>query len=128
MGAFALALLTDEVDCVNCGIRFAVPKPWLDDRRRDKREFLCPNGHTLSYQEGIVERLQRELSAEKTRTADALARAERAERLKLAAERKEKRARKRVANGVCPCCNRTFINLQRHMGTKHPDWQTQELS
>lgn len=22
----------------------------------------------------------------------------------------------------CPCCNRTFQNLQRHMTSKHPDY------
>ena len=28
---------------------------------------------------------------------------------------------KRVHNGVCPCCNRSFQNLQKHMKTKHPE-------
>jgi hypothetical protein len=28
-----------------------------------------------------------------------------------------------VANGVCPCCNRTFQNLARHMAGKHPDYE-----
>jgi hypothetical protein len=23
---------------------------------------------------------------------------------------------------VCPCCNRTFSNLQRHMAHKHPQF------
>ena len=30
-----------------------------------------------------------------------------------------KRMRTRVMNGVCPCCNRTFQNLLRHMQTEH---------
>lgn len=29
----------------------------------------------------------------------------------------------RVANGVCPCCNRHFENLERHMKGQHPDFQ-----
>tara|TARA_Y100000310_G_scaffold338946_1_gene430083 strand:- start:1163 stop:1354 length:192 start_codon:yes stop_codon:yes gene_type:complete len=28
----------------------------------------------------------------------------------------------RAKAGVCPCCNRTFQNLSRHMETKHPDF------
>jgi uncharacterized protein with PIN domain len=29
------------------------------------------------------------------------------------------RTKKRIGNGVCPECNRSFENLQRHMHTKH---------
>jgi len=29
--------------------------------------------------------------------------------------------KKRVTNGVCPCCHRSFQNLRRHMATKHPN-------
>lgn len=32
------------------------------------------------------------------------------------------RTRNRIANGVCPCCDRSFTNLQRHMASKHPDY------
>lgn len=34
----------------------------------------------------------------------------------------------RVKNGVCPCCNRSFQNLKRHMNTKHPNWSENEGS
>ena len=27
-----------------------------------------------------------------------------------------------MANGVCPCCNRSFENLRNHMHTQHPDY------
>jgi chemotaxis response regulator CheB len=32
------------------------------------------------------------------------------------------KTKKRVANGVCPCCNRTFKQLARHMKAKHPEF------
>lgn len=32
------------------------------------------------------------------------------------------RTKKRVGNGVCPCCNRTFQQLARHMEAKHPEY------
>ncbi len=33
--------------------------------------------------------------------------------------RKRRRIEARVSKGVCPCCNRTFENVQKHMETKH---------
>lgn len=36
------------------------------------------------------------------------------------------RTKNRIAKGVCPCCSRTFLDLQRHMQTKHPDFTKQE--
>jgi hypothetical protein len=30
------------------------------------------------------------------------------------------RIKRRVANGVCPCCKRTFQDLARHMAGQHP--------
>ncbi len=32
------------------------------------------------------------------------------------------RTKKRIANGTCPCCTRTFTNLARHIAAKHPDY------
>ncbi len=33
------------------------------------------------------------------------------------------RIKNRIANGVCPCCKRTFQNLARHMKGQHPDYK-----
>lgn len=33
------------------------------------------------------------------------------------------RIKNRIGNGVCPCCNRTFANLARHMKGQHPDYK-----
>lgn len=32
------------------------------------------------------------------------------------------RTKNRVAKGVCPCCNRSFTNLAKHMAGQHPDF------
>jgi hypothetical protein len=42
------------------------------------------------------------------------------ERQLSAAKGRVTRIKNRVSHGVCPCCNRTFENLQRHMHSKHP--------
>lgn len=33
------------------------------------------------------------------------------------------RIKNRIANGVCPCCQRTFKNLARHMKGQHPNYR-----
>ena len=32
------------------------------------------------------------------------------------------KTKRRIGKGVCPCCNRTFQDLQRHMAGKHPEY------
>ncbi|MEG3193744.1 helix-turn-helix transcriptional regulator, partial [Lysobacter sp. D1-1-M9] len=56
-----------------------------------------------------------DLARAKERTAD-LAR----ERDQVA--KAHRKMRRRVMNGVCPCCNRSFQNLREHMQTKHADF------
>lgn len=34
--------------------------------------------------------------------------------------------KKRASAGLCPCCNRHFTNLQRHIASKHPDINKEE--
>ena len=37
---------------------------------------------------------------------------------------KDKRAvEKRIAHGVCPCCNKTLADLSNHMVTEHKDFR-----
>jgi uncharacterized protein (UPF0212 family) len=33
-----------------------------------------------------------------------------------------KKVHVRVGHGVCPCCNRSFAQLRRHMAAKHPEY------
>lgn len=108
--------------CIKCGVKFAFPEE-LDSKLRENHEtFYCPNGHPQMYTgKTEAQKLRDELAREKQRRemAEATAReeAKRAEK----AERAHDRTKKRVHNGVCPCCNRTFQNLARHMATKHPE-------
>lgn len=121
---------TFEVDtCAECAIQFAYPTKFQQERRKDHRTFYCPNGHPLVFKaETEEERLKKELDRARAATADW-----RAEAARVEAEReREKRAhaatkgvltktRARISNGVCPDCNRTFVNLQRHMASKHKE-------
>jgi hypothetical protein len=104
------------MSCGECGINFAVPDRFYIERR-DKNASLswyCPNGHNRIFKESEADRLRRErdrLAQQLAQKDDAIA-----ER-----DRKLKRLAKRAAAGTCPCCQRTFSNMTRHMKTKHPE-------
>lgn len=38
-----------ESNCCNCGLPFAMPEYFLELRRKDGRNFYCPNGCVLLY-------------------------------------------------------------------------------
>lgn len=118
---YALPVTVDmaEMQCGECGIAFAVPETWRAEKKRNGSGWYCPNGHSRVYRESDVQKLQKELDTEKERLRRALAR-ENEERARAdALEREKKRLVKRSKAGVCPCCNRTFQQLARHMATKH---------
>ncbi len=113
-------------NCCTCGVAFAMPSSFQSQRRSDKQLFYCPNGHGQSYTGETDAAKAKRLEQEKSNLQKRLEWAEQAvtvERERVAAERKKSRnLRVRVKNGVCPCCSRTFQNLQRHIATKHPDF------
>jgi hypothetical protein len=115
--------------CPSCGVEVVVPSNLLSALRSNKREFFCVNGHPQSFREREVDRLQRQLEieqaarrrAEELRQA-ALAEAETARRGAAVASGRLRALKQRVKNGVCPCCHRSFVQLQRHIATKHPEF------
>jgi hypothetical protein len=118
MGEVAKYISTalEALTCGECGIPFAVPDFWLQGRRdgvEGENRFYCPNGHSRVFRENALERTKRKLEvAERQRQW--------AEERATKAERAHARLQKRVANGVCPACQRSFQNLKRHMASKHP--------
>lgn len=117
-----------------CGITFMVPDTWERKRREDHTGFYCPNGHVQYFlAKTEAEKLREQLAREKHQAEQTQARlrdeAEKARRQRDTADRRRAamkgqvtKIKNRVGRGVCPCCNRTFQNLQRHMEGQHPDW------
>lgn len=114
------------ITCCQCGIAFGVDatvrQSWIDKGTR----FYCPAGHDQVYCESTVQKLTKELEDQKRVTAFARNNAaaeraarEQAERQLQAHKGVNTRLRNRIKQGVCPCCNRTFQNLQQHMKTQH---------
>jgi len=114
-----ITLVTET--CYKCGVIFAFDKEYQQDLIRSKNEFYCPNGHQQSYTgtdytKALNDAKEKLAKAERERIYE--------ESKRMEAERQLDKANKklkRVHNGVCPCCNRSFENLRRHMETKHPD-------
>lgn len=116
--------LASEI-CCNCGMAFAMPKDYQERRRKDHESFYCPAGHRQHYLGETEEtKLRRKLESTEHRLSQEEDRRERAEEQSRQKERKYARIRDRVKNGVCPCCNRTFLNLGNHMKSQHPDFGT----
>lgn len=119
-----------EIECCNCITHFAMDRALYDRCQESGRTFYCPNGHGQSFTETELSRLRKEtVSLKKQRdwAEDAYQREHQqhveTKREKANVKRQLTITRKRVANGVCPECHRTFQQLSRHMESKHPHFK-----
>lgn len=134
-----MALITKN--CPVCFIEYGIPQAMHDAKWTEGGHWYCPNGHQLVFTETKLDKItaERNRLAKETEAAKTAAERERQWRVEAyeearAAQRRlaaqkgvTTRMKNRVANGVCPCCNRTFNNLQRHMATKHAGFVTEEV-
>ena len=111
--------------CPTCGCYFGAPAGFINSRRQDKQCFYCPNGHVMSYRESEADKLRRERDRLQQRLAEKDDEIISLENRRRAAVGQVTKLRNRVGNGVCPCCSRSFTNLQRHMTTQHPQWTSE---
>lgn len=122
-----------DITCCVCNVVFGMPHDlFLVSKRSEHISWYCPYGHKQHFAQGesTAEKLRRERDRLAQRVAerdDALrlerSRREIAERSASAYKGQVTKIKRRVGNGVCPCCNRTFSDLQRHMNAKHPDYR-----
>ena len=118
--------------CWKCQCEIALPEElYKAAKSSSKIEIFCGYGHPGVFKEGETEadKLRRERDRLQQRLAerdDEIARQrnlrEEAERKLTATKGVVTRIKNRVSHGVCPCCNRTFENLARHMNSKHPGY------
>jgi len=123
-------------DCITCGIIHALPRSLRDHYQKNGGYWTCPNGHSQGWSKqectSATDKLRMDLAAAQNNVKyyaarnDELWQEKDALNRQLSAKKGQiTKIKNRVANGVCPCCNRSFTNLHRHMTTKHPDF-TQE--
>jgi hypothetical protein len=125
----------EALTCGECGIVFCVPRGWSESRREDHKGFYCPNGHCRAFVESDkdrdikakaaeIERLRKQLAWNENSLKSANNMVEEAHRSNASLRGVIAKEKKRVGNGVCPCCKRTFSQLQRHMECKHPAYKS----
>jgi len=122
--------------CPACGVTFAAPARLIESRRADHQSFYCPNGHRMSFPhqtdlekaQAEIEKYKKLLKQEQSYAAGAMSERNAAQRSLTATKGVLTRTKNRIANGVCPCCNRSFSNLNEHMHMEHPDFTKEETA
>jgi hypothetical protein len=90
---------------------------------KEQTSIYCPLGHGhIVSGKGEAEELRERLKREQDRAARLIADRDQIQASLTAQKGATTRARKRAAAAVCPCCNRPFVQLRRHMASKHPDY------
>lgn len=115
-----------------CGINHAVPQDLReyqlrqhDNGKADVIGIYCPLGHThVPSGEGKAARLQREKEQAEATAARRLAQLDQERASHSATKGQLTKARKRAAAAVCPVpgCKRRIVQMERHLQTKHPDY------
>ena len=111
--------------CATCGVKFAAPRAFFAGRREKGDRFYCPNGHGLSFTQTKAQELdemRRERDLLKQRLAQKDDDIAKVRAVAAGLKKQVTILETRTAAGVCPCCNRSFTNLRRHMATKHKDF------
>ena len=119
------------INCGVCGGTYAINERFREQCWTEGKSWTCPYckcgwGYSNDNENARLKKKVEELQANQARTLSRLnEEVSRSNHLAIQLKGTKTRltnVKKRVANGVCPCCNRTFVNLQRHMHTKHPDY------
>jgi hypothetical protein len=118
-----------EITSCHCGVTFAVPDNLMRQARESGTTLYCPLGHKFVFRKSEVDRLKEEKmrlqsAVEAGQRREARERDERraVERRLVAQKGATTKAKKRHAAALCPCCNRSFVQLRRHLEMQHPDY------
>jgi len=122
-------IVFSEITCYKCHIVFCVTNDHKERLINTGDEFCCPSGHNQSYSEDKdkkrIKKLEKELSDTHTRKNFWMDQANASERSKSAMRghlTRKKNQLEKVKKGVCPCCDRFFENLHRHIKNQHPEF------
>lgn len=119
--------------CCSCNVVFAMTDEMTKRLRQSHDTFYCPAGHGQRYLgKSDVEKERERADRAETQLRYARSRAQHlgdqlqaTSRSLSATKGVLTKTRKRIGNGACPCCNRHFVDVERHMANKHPDYKEQ---
>ena len=128
---YTQSVALEAMACIHCGAVYAISKAVCDQARQSGGYHYCPHCRGNQGWRGEAEDQRR--AAEIANLKAQISRAdEQARRARQDAEHFEKsrnaykgqvtKIKARAGRGMCPCCNRFFENLHRHMATKHPEF------
>lgn len=136
MPRIEVATELDTITCykTDCGILFAVPALWMENKRRDHSDFTCPNGHHQAFlKKSREDELKDELARTK-RTLDYFR--EDNHRLnddktklkrQVSAQRGvATRLRNKAIAGECAFCHQRFPDVAEHVQAEHPGEAAEE--
>ena len=113
---------------LGCGHRVYLTDDFIERRKRDHKSFYCTvcgeNRHWP--QKSDLEALRGRLASTQDMLDTARQQRDHAEHRRRGEKAAKTRIKNRIANGVCPCCQRSFKDLHRHMQNKHPDYVTSD--
>ena len=118
-------------ECQSCGVIATCPETLFNSQREVGGYHHCCNGHAWGWSKDGCElantrrerdRYKQQLARAEMEVQEAYAAQVEAEHKAAASQRQVAKLTRRASAGVCPCCNRTFSALARHMKTKHPTW------
>lgn len=116
------------IHCGKCGGIYAIAERYRQRKSEHGGYWNCPYCQcSWGYGQSEVQRLKKELEEKQREVDNECKRKEWAQQEAKIAERRRRalkghltKTKKRVGHGVCPCCQRSFENLRRHMATQHP--------
>lgn len=116
------------VQCT-CGLLFGIPEMLNRSALKHRGggsggwSISCPLGHTWHYTDSAKdEEAKLREERERSHSANLVARLDQTQASLSATKGVVTRMKRRASAGTCPCCNRTFQQLARHMETKHPSF------
>ena len=117
------------LECCQCGMPVGLVKTWVEHARAIggfEQKFYCPycknqQGWGASKNKKELKRLKKQVADYKAQRDHALTESQHFRKSRDGMKGALVRQKNRIKNGVCPCCNRHFANLERHMKSQHPD-------
>ena len=111
-----------------CGVTYGLDNSYRNQLMSNGATFYCPRGCARHYAQGLtkdqqIENLKREVESKKQQFYQEQERARLARADEIHQRGLKEKAHKklrRIRKGICTDCRRPFINVKRHMESKHP--------
>lgn len=114
--------------CTTCGMAYGITEAFVEEARRKRSTFYCPRGHGEWFPGKTDAELRRQAERDAANAREeariAAAAAATAKRELAKAKKAAAAAERRAKAALCPVpgCKRSFVQLDRHLHAKHPEY------